>query len=379
MRAGFGQFFADDPEVGASGRLPANPPFYKDVTFPTNQTTPVLGLNTGFPAGAVGSGFNLANASLASWATDFKQAYVYHWSAGVQQQIGQFVADANYVGTSGFELPVSYAFNNPLPGGGSVASRRVVQGFGNITQAIPMGNSSYNALELRLQRRFANGFSVLASYTYGKNIDDGGEQLIGDLQLRDARNVKAERALSTNDVRHNFVASYLYDLPFGSGRHFDIRNRLLNGVVGDWQINGITTIHSGLPFTPELGFSSANTGDNRPNRIGSGNVPSGQRSIHNWFNKADFVAAPFYQFGNAGRDILEGPGAVNFDLSLFKSFPIRKLGEAGNLQFRLETFNTFNHPQFGNPNNRVDLPVGGTITTLSNNMRVLQLGLKLLF
>jgi hypothetical protein len=379
LRAGFGQFFADDPEVGASGRLPANPPFYKDVTFPTNQITPVLGLNTGFPGGAVGSGFNLANASLASWATDFKQAYVYHWSVGLQQQIGQFVADANYVGTSGFELPVSYNFNNPLPGAASVASRRVVQGFGNITQTIPMGNSSYNALELRVQRRFANGFSLLASYTYGKNIDDGGEQLIGDLQLRDARNVKAERALATNDVRHNFVASYLYDLPFGTGRHFDIRNRFVNGVLGDWQINGITTIHSGLPFTPELGFSSANTGDNRPNRIGSGNVPSGQRSIYNWFNKADFVAAPFYQFGNAGRDILEGPGAVNFDLSLFKSFPIRKLGEAGDLQFRLETFNTFNHPQFGNPNNRVDLPVGGTITTLSNNMRILQLGLKVLF
>jgi hypothetical protein len=100
---------------------------------------------------------------------------------------------------------------------------------------------------------------------------------------------------------------------------------------------------------------------------------------HIRFNRAAFVAAPFYQFGNAGRDILEAPGAVNFDLSVFKNFPVPPLGERGNLEFRAESFNAFNHPQFGTPNNRVDLAQGGTIISLSNNMRILQFGLKLLF
>lgn len=379
VRGGFGQFFADDPEIGASGRLVANPPFYQDVTFPTNQITPIISLNQGFPANTIGTGLNLANASLIAFTPNFKQAYVYHWSAGVQQQIRQFVFEAEYVGTSGFELPITYNVNSALPGGTSVAARRPYQGFGNITLTTPMGNSNYNALETRLERRFANGLSLLLSYTYSKSIDDGGEQLVGDLQLRSAENVRLERALATNDMRHYFVGSYVYDLPFGRGQRFNIANPVVNAVLGNWQINGIATLHTGLPFTPELGFSSANTGDDRPNRIGNGNLPSDQRSINNWFNKAAFVAAPFYQFGNAGRDILEGPGAVNFDLSVFKNFPIPLLGEGGNLEFRAESFNAFNHPQFGTPNNRVDLAQGGTITSLSNNMRILQFGLKLLF
>jgi hypothetical protein len=379
IRGGFGQFFADDPAVGASSRLPANPPFFQDVTFPTNQITPVLTLSGGFPANTIGSNVSLANTTLSSWTNNFKQAYVYHWSVGLQQQIGQFIAEANYVGTSGFELPLTYNVNNPYPGGTSVAARRPYQGFGSINLTTPMGNSNYNALETRIQRRFANGFSLLGSYTYSKSIDNGDSSLVGDLMLRDARNVKLERARTSNDTRNNFVVSALYDLPFGRGRRFDLSNPVLNAVAGNWQINGIGTIRSGLPFTPELGFSSANTGDNRPNRIANGNLPTDQRTISNWFDKSAFVAAPFYQFGNAGRDILDGPGAVNFDMSAFKNIPVPKFGEGGNVQFRAEFFNTFNHPQFGTPNNRVDLAQGGTITSLSNSMRIVQFGLKILF
>jgi hypothetical protein len=250
---------------------------------------------------------------------------------------------------------------------------------GNIQFTIPMATSNYNALEVRVQRRYANGFSLLTSYTYSKSIDIGDSSLVGDLLLRDARNVKWERSLASSDIRNNFVTSVLYDLPFGHGRKFDIANPLLNAVAGNWQVNGISTIRSGLPFTPELGFSSANTGDPRPSRIANGNLPADQRTINRWFDKSAFVASPFYQFGNAGRNILEGPGAVNFDISVFKSFPISKLGEGANVQFRGELFNAFNHPQFGTPNNRVDLAQGGTITSLSHDMRIVQFGLKILF
>ncbi len=220
---------------------------------------------------------------------------------------------------------------------------------------------------------------MLFSYTYSKSIDIGGEQLIGDNAIRDPRHVDLEKALSTADLRHYFTGSYSYALPFGHGRRFDLRNGLANGVLGNWQFNGITIIRSGLPFTPELGVSSANTGDPRPNRIANGNLPSDQRTLAQWFDKTAFTVPAAYTFGNAGRDILFGPGAVNFDLSLFKDFVIPPLGEAGRLQLRFESFNTFNHPQFGTPNNRVDLLQGGTITSLSNNMRDLQAGVKLIF
>jgi hypothetical protein len=379
IRTGFGVFYADEPFIGGSGRLPANPPFYRDVTLPTDQIHPGLQLSSGFPANALTNRFNISNASLISWAQNFSNGYVYHWSFGVQQQIGKFTAEANYVGTNGTDLPTSFNINAAYPGAGSVASRRPYQGFSDVTNTQPLDSTSYNALELRLQRQWSSGLSLLVSYTYSKMIDIGGEQLIGDAAIRDARNVDLEKALSTADLRHYLTASYSYALPWGAGQRFAIRNRFANAALGNWQVNGITTIRSGLPFTPELGVSSANTGDPRPNRVADGNRPSSQRSIANWFDKSAFTVPAAYTFGNAGRDILEGPGAVNFDLSLFKDFSISKLGEQSKLQLRFESFNTFNHPQFSNPNNRVDLAQGGTITSLSTNMRDLQAGVKLIF
>jgi hypothetical protein len=153
-------------------------------------------------------------------------------------------------------------------------------------------------------------------------------------------------------------------------------------LAGGWQVNGILTIHSGQPFTPTLGTSTANTGAARPNRIADGNLDRDKRSVNAWFDKTAFVAPALYNFGNAGRDILIGPGALNLDFSLFRSFALPILGEAGQVQFRAESFNVLNHPQFGQlqqSTTRVDIPQGGTITTLSNDMRELQFALKILF
>ena len=379
LRGGAGTFYADEPFIGGSGRLPANPPYYRDITFPTDQIHPVLQLSSGFPVNSLTNNFNIANASLISWAQDFKNGLVYHWSFGLQQQFGAFTSEANYVGTKGTDLPTSFNINAALPGAGSVASRRPYQGLADITNTQPLDSTSYQALSLRLQRQWTAGLSILLSYSYSKSIDIGGEQLIGDALIRNARAVDLEKALSSADIRNYFTASYSYALPFGRNRRFGIHNLVADAVLGNWQLNGITTIHSGLPFTPELGVSSANTGDPRPNRIANGNLPSAQRSITNWFDKSAFTTPIAYAFGNAGRDILEGPGAVNFDLSLFKDFPIRKISEQSDLQLRFESFNTFNHTQFNNPSNRVDLPQGGTITSLANNMRDLQAGVKFIF
>lgn len=242
-----------------------------------------------------------------------------------------------------------------------------------------MDDSSYNALEVRAERRYSNGLAILASYTFSKTLDIGGEQLIGDLNLRDVNNVKAEHALSAQDVRNNFVGSVVYDLPVGKGKRLDFGNSVLNQVIGNWQFNGIFSDRSGQPFTPQLGVSSANTGNARPNRIADGNLPSDQRSINHWFDKTAFTTPAQYLYGNAGRDILIGPGAVNLDASLFKKVRVGLFGEGGELQFRAELFNSLNHPQFGLPNARVDLAQGGTISSLSTSMRQIQFGLKIIF
>jgi hypothetical protein len=242
-----------------------------------------------------------------------------------------------------------------------------------------MGNSDYNALQARVERRYASGLAMLVSYTYSKAIDLSGGGLVNDLMLRDVRNVGLERALSSSDMRHRFVVAYMYDLPFGHGQRFNITNRALNAVAGDWQLNGITTVHSGQPITPLTATSSANTGNARPNRIADGNLPSDQRSVNHWFDTGAFVLAPQYNFGNSGRDVVTSPRAVNFDFSALKKFPVKKLGEAGLIQIRIEMFNILNHPQFGQPNPRVDIPSGATITYLTTPMRTIQFGVKVIF
>jgi hypothetical protein len=379
LRAGAGTFFADEPFIGASGRLPANPPFNVQNTFTTDNVHPSLTLSGGFPANSLTGTVNPATVTLTAFNPNFKQGYVYHWSGGIQKQLRQYVFEANYVGTKGTQLPLTYNVNQDLAGGTSTAARRPFQGFNNITYTTPMDDSSYNALEMRAERRYSTGVALLVSYTFSKTLDIGGEQLIGDLNLRDVNNVKAEHALSTQDVRNNFVASVVYDLPVGKGKRFDMGNAVLNQVIGNWQVNGIFSDRSGQPFTPQLGVSSANTGNARPNRIADGHLSSDQRNINRWFDKTAFTVPAQYLYGNAGRDILTGPGAVNLDASLFKRVHVPILGETGEVQFRTELFNSLNHPQFALPNARVDLAQGATISALSNSMRQIQFGLKVIF
>jgi len=380
IRAGAGVFYAEPDALGASTRPVANPPFRILNTYPTDQIHTNVTFQSGFPVNALNlQAIDPTTATFVAYAPDLKPAYYYHWSFGLQQQVGQFLVDVNYVGTKGTHLSTNYDYNTPYAGGGTVASRRPVPGFGSIQFQSAMGNSEYNSLQLRVERRYANGMALLGSYTWSKAIDLSGGGLVADLHLRNVSNVGWERGLSSSDVPRRFVLAYMYDLPFGKGQRFSLGNPILNGIAGNWQINGITTLRSGQPFTPQWGSSSANTGDPRPNRLRDGSLPSDQRSVNHWFDISAFALAPQFNFGNAGRDILFSPGAVNFDFSTFKRFPVKKLGETGEIQFRIEFFNIFNHPQFAPPSPRVDIPQGGTISGLVTNMRTIQLGAKVVF
>src|SRR6202011_5649661 len=146
-------------------------------------------------------------------------------------------------------------------------------------------------------------------------------------------------------------------------------------LLGGWQINGLLQSQTGLPFTPQLNNTTVNTGTgSRPNRVASGNLSSGQ-SISHWFDQTAFTSPPLYTFGNAGRDILFGPGRTNLDASLFKDFRVR---ERLTVQFRGESFNVFNHPQFGQPNATIGSGADGTITSSVGNPRLRREDLTLL-
>jgi glycosyl hydrolase family 116 (putative beta-glucocerebrosidase) len=191
--------------------------------------------------------------------------------------------------------------------------------------------------------------------------------------------LKEAEGPSDFDQRFRWVTSFDYQLPVGKGQPFMSSGRAKDLIFGGWHLGGIFPIHSGFYFTPEMSFDPSNTGSNglyRTDQVCNGNLPRSERSINNWFDINCFPLPAAYTFG--GKNILEGPGAVESDLSLRKVFDIT---ESKNLEFRFELFNAFNHPVFAQPDNFIDDGPGaaGTITSTVVPQRQLQFALKLHF
>jgi len=383
FRAGGGIFISSADAAGASGRPVSNPPFKATYNPPAgNGVQPTFTFATGFPATAENPTiFNQATGTLIAFNPQERPATIYKWSADVQQEFGKFLLDVGYVGTKGTDLAVTYNINGAIAGSGTTASRVPYQGFNTITYQDSMGNSEYDALQIRLERRFMNGFSLLMSYTWSKSIDLGSGSLVADLTPRNFQDVGWERAVSSGSVPQRFVTAYSYALPAGHGKRFEPKNPIIEGIIGDWQLNGITTIRDGQPFTPSTSVDSANnSGRAAPNWNPSVTTPGFSPGVAGWFDTAAFTQPVQYTFGNEGRDILRGPGAVNFDASIMKTFAVSKLGEAGKIQLRLEGFNIFNHPQFAVPSNVTIGTAGvGSLVSTTTGMRVLQAGIKVIF
>jgi hypothetical protein len=379
VRGGAGIFYGDHPTIGASSRLPANPPYQVNVSYATDSVTPIVTLDSGFPANALVPVFS-PFLNFNAWDPDAPQAQAYHWNTTVQHEFPWLVVEIGYTGSRGTNLSVVWDPNAPLPGPGSVASRRPFPQFGNINGVKYDGYSYYHAGHLRVERRLKDGLSVIGHYTYAKSIDVGGANFItNDLVYRNSRDIELERGLSSFDVRHNMVVSYIWDIPVGRGRRFELRNRWLNGIAGGWQFNGITTARSGVPFTPSLSSNPAQSGHARPDRNGDGNLPRGERLAARWFDPTVFSAPVPFNYGNAGRNILIGPGLFNTDFGLFKRFKFEGPTRRNEIQLRLEAFNVFNKPHYRQPNATVDLLDAGRITGIVGTMREMQIGIKYLF
>lgn len=251
------------------------------------------------------------------------------------------------------------------------------------------GASVYNALELKVERRFANGFSILGSYTWSKLMDNvpptttgfpGGSFAGGSTQ--DWDNLRAEWALATFDTPNYLAINGIYELPFGKDRKWFNQNRAANYLIGGWQLNGIGTVLSG---TPQQVFMAANTlfnngGTQRTNWNGRSpalHTPITKR-LNQYFDTSVFSAPGAFTYGNSPRTLgaLRAPGVANLDLSGVKNTP---LFEGLTLQFRAEAFNLFNHPQFGPPDTALGDNTTGTISSQVNAPRELQFAVKLLF
>ncbi|MFZ0737883.1 MAG: TonB-dependent receptor [Candidatus Acidiferrales bacterium] len=395
LRTGYGIFYGGQENGPYSNPSPGfNPPFFVTETFnppcflssanpnyPASDcsisgTLPLNVLSQGFPAASL---TDPNTPTLFSVSPKIRTPFTQQWHLGFQYELpSQTVVEVSYAGSHGSDLYGFYNGNQAVPdatfcttppntaGNCPTAPRRPAQMCDNsvfppncnevFDTSIDLLRSddfsNYNSLQLRVEKNFSHGLEFEAAYTYAHALDDASSAALGSLNngdFRDQRYPFEEYGNADFDVRHRLVISYIYQLPFGKGKAFGgDASGLKDQIIGNWQVAGITTASSGNWFTISdavTNFSSSDGGGGvsyyevRPNVVGNPNgAPCMPGTV---FNTCAFVdnTTPF-TFGNAGRNIVRGPGFQNWDLSIFKVFPVR---EQMRVEFRAEFFNIWNH------------------------------------
>jgi hypothetical protein len=413
IRAGFGMY--NDLQDALGYRTDQNAPFnptWSDPNVPVSQ----LPLSPSAPLPAA------AHLVPGGVQPDLQTPTLISWSLRVQQQLSANTAlTVGYVGSHGYHEIIGIDSNEPFPvicpaapcpanypatfpaglagtpvPAGTYYEPSATKPNANIANTwtyFSQGTSTYNGLQVDLNRRFSNGFAVRGVYTWSKTLDDGdslnattsgGEPAL----VSNPFDLRADKGLANFDVRNVAAINATYALPFGHGQRFaGSASGFGNALISGWTANSIVTLQGGFPFTPQLSYNPSNTGDTRNpvrpyvNPAFTGPVILG--NPNQWFNPNAFLAPPNASgfFGNLGRDTLAGPGLATWDFSLLKETAIR---ERTRLQFRAEFFNILNHANFNTPNAVVFTPTGvsptaGIITSTSTTSRQIQFGLKLLW
>lgn len=392
VRGGFGVYY-DRTLVGiVEQNAFLNPLFSQRVSIDNSLTSPLTIDN---PSGGAPN-TAIPVVALISTGDEFKPPQTLQYSLAVQRELmNNLFIEVAYVGTQGRNLLRQINVNAPLPrfarGGGTLARNfyRPFRGYANINERRTDGNSNYNSAQFTLTRRFSSGLQFGAVYTFSKNITDASTDRSDTVQ--DNSNPNLERGLSQFDRTHVFTANFVYDLPFGKNRMWNLGGAG-NAILGGFQIAGIYTKQSGTPLTIIQGagtyvrngvpiVTSADPLDTaiavRPNLICDPNLSRGDRNPRRWFdtNCFDPLLTTSAAFGNSGRGIVRGPGIHVFDLSVYRTI---RFTESFNLQLRAEAFNIFNWVNYGNPNTTLGNALFGQITT-ARDPRIIQFGIKLNF
>lgn len=429
VRGGYGLFFAPLGGAGFNGLSVPNSGFtaYTPWVSTLDGITPLNPLSNSFP-----QGFILPTGNSQGLATQIGQSvngmdrhrpvsYATEWNLDVQETLpANVLFDIAYTGSHGIHLygdfnpnqvPDQYLsmgnsllqqVNNPFNGaiasgglsGATVAASQLLRPFPQFT-GVTMGNasffgaSSYNAMQLKVEKRYSKGFDLLLAYTWSKLMDNipasetgfpGGS--FGGTGIQDWDNLRAEWAIASFDTPHYLAINGIYELPFGHGRRFLNHNRAADYIVGGWQLNGITSAVSG---TPQEVFAASNTlfndgGTQRANWNGKNPTLHGpiSKRLNEYFDVSDFSQPAAFTYGNSPRMLsnLRAPRFVNTDLSGIKMIPIHESLKA---EFRAEAFNLFNHPTFGPPDTSIGDGTTGIINSQVNLPRQIQVAVKVIW
>ena len=407
VRAGYGRFFMLFERAGSEDQLSLNLPFLVNNVVSaanSNSTANNIRLQTGFNLSLDPASVNPILVRLRAVNPEAVDSNVDQWNLGIQRLLpGNMVATLDYVGTKGSHLSTLRSLNQPLLN----ANGTIMTIQGTTTPILPYpnlgpieyrdngGNSIYHGGEVTLEKRFSHGLSFRTAYTYSKSIDYSQEHLASGGTgsfTQNNRDLHERRGPSDFDTRHRFVASYIYELPFGKGRAY-LNKGAASEILGGWRISGLANIRSGRPFTARAGNNDGTLAGPRSVGISAfadclrdGSLSGSARTIDRWFDVTAFATPSALspttgtvqpRLGNCGRNTLRGPGITNFDFSLARSFAY--FGEGRDLELRWEVFNMLNHAQFGLPERNINSSAVGRITSLAGDPRVMQLALKFNF
>jgi hypothetical protein len=358
-------------------RLPGNQwawqtissPFNVSQAFVSDPKIPTVALSRMFPDVDVSNPDAFSGVSLFN-LSDRRNPYIQQWTFSLQRTLfGDVFAEAAYVGSKGTKLSQRVDANvAPLPAPGDtrpLSERRPHPRYSFILDDRGMNNSSYQALQLTLRKAYSYGLIFQTSYTWAKSLD-GGDW--GDLANNYGGHL--HRGRSAWDIRHRFVLSLTYELPFARNLS-GIPRQMFHG----WELNTIITLQTGAPFHVSTIADPSDTGMiflKMPLRTCDGNLSPSQRTCDRWFDTTCFPLPAFRTFGNAGIRYLDGPGYKNVDFSLNKRFSIT---EAQSSQFRSEFFNFFNHTNLNFPVATLESALFGRILG-AHSARVIQFGLE---
>ena len=396
IRVGFGLYYALLDNL--SYRLDQNGPF--------NSVFAVK--NIAFSSIAPNATYSGAKVIPSGVQPDLKTPTVESWSLKVEEQLSSNASlGVSYIGSHAYHELLSVDANlptpticpaSPCPAGypagayyyptGAALGNNAVW---NTTHWFSEGISSYHGLEVDVNRRLGRGLQFRGAYTFSKTLDDGDNMNTSVATnspafVANPLQPKSDYGRASFDIRHVAVINATYDLPFGRSDAAHGK-QWVEWLIGNWQLSGIQTLQSGLPFTPQLSYNPSNDGDTRnPVRPSLNPIFTGQLiqgGPNQYFNSSAFIQPLPGTYGNVGRNILQGPGLVETDLSLTKKF---SFSERWNMQFRSEFFNVFNHTNFNIPNPVVyasatggPSPTAGVITATSTTSRQIQFGLKLMW
>jgi hypothetical protein len=385
VRTSFGVFYEALTAEMAGGVLSPQPfglVVNRDVT---QLSAPYRGVANPFPftVSATGARFVLPVSIPKSYSPDLRVGYSMNYNFGVQQQLGgNYMLEVAYVGNVAHRLPLLRELNlaqlTPNATTANTNARRIyAPNYVSIGQLYSDGNSAYNSLQAQLQKRFSSGFTLSSSYTWAKAIDDRTYNAYAQLSQQTYQNPLdrgAERGRNDDDIRHRWASSFLYELPFAR------RAAWFTRLIGGWELGAIIIAATGNPFTVVTGRDNSLSGVNndRPDIAGDWRLPDGRsrnERLNRYFNTAAFAPNAPRTFGNAGRNIISGPGTLTVDTSLSNTI---RLTESHRVQLRFDAFNLPNRPNFSDPISTLTSPVFGTIRSAGAG-RILQMSAKYMF